>query len=130
MAQPCTICPDTAGDLTVTRLAAGTSTFSFPMEHVFTTPVRDRASEMDLFELLAVAFTTYRTRVLALPAACAAMMALMVLVNSQSWMLGAEAGGRVLFMRLGAIALMCLPATALTAKLTYNRLVAPALAKP
>ena len=43
--EPCAICPDAAGDLTVTRLAAGTSTFSFPMQQVFTTPVRDRAPD-------------------------------------------------------------------------------------
>ena len=162
--EPCMICPDAAGDLTVTRLAAGTSTFSFPMQGVFTTPVRDRAAEMDLFELLqsdgdrfrsaryataaavkvlsaiacvigvllalaAVAFTTHRTRYIALPAALAAMMALMVLVNSQSALLGAEAGRSVLFIRLAALALACLPATALTASLAYDRLVAPALAK-
>lgn len=162
--EPCAICPDAAGDLTVTRLAAGTSTFSFPMQQVFTTPVRDRAAELDLFELLqadgdrfvsarfattaavkvlsaiacvigvllalaAVAFTTHRTRYIALPAALAAMMALMVLVNSQSALLGAEAGRRVLFIRLAALALACLPATALTASLIYDRLVAPALAK-
>jgi lipopolysaccharide export LptBFGC system permease protein LptF len=162
--EPCTICPDTTGDLTVTRLAAGASTMSFPMHHVFTTPVRDREVEMNLFELLrtdgdrfrspqfataaagkvlsaiacvigvllafvAVAFTNYRTRYLALPLACAAMMGIMVLIGSQSALLGAEAGRSVLFMRLAALALACLPASALTASLVYDRLVTPALAK-
>ena len=162
--EPCTVCPDAAGDLTVTRLAAGASTFGVPMQQVFPTPVRDRADELDLFELLradgdrflstefataaavkvlsaiacvvgvllalaAVAFTTHRTRYVALPAALAAMMALMVLINSQSALIGAEAGRDVLFMRLAALALACLPATALTAGLIYDRLVAPALAK-
>lgn len=162
--DPCTICPDAAGNLAVTQLAAGPSTFGFPMQQVFTTPVRDRAAEMDLIELLqadgdrflsvrfataaavkvlsaiacvvgvllgfaAVAFTTYRTRYVALPVALAAMMALMMLINSQSALVGAETGRAVLFIRLAALALACLPLTALTARLIYHRLVAPALAK-
>lgn len=160
----CVICPDKAGDLTVTQLAAGASTLSFPMQHVFTMPVRDREIELNLFELLradgdrfrspqfataaavkvlsaiacvvgvllalvAAAFTNHRTRYVALPLACAAMMGIMVLIGSQASLLGAATGRSVLFVRLAALALACLPATALTTSLIYDRLAAPALAK-
>lgn len=163
--EPCTICLNDEGKIAVTGLLAGQSGFSFPMGDVFTSPVRNRASETNLPDLLAarqdrfvsegfatlaaikilsaiccvigimlalvaVAFTTFRTRVAALPVACAAMMLLMVLVNSQSWAFYVEAGRTALLLKLGAVAAACIPAAWLVAKLTYGRLIAPALAKP
>jgi hypothetical protein len=164
-APPCVICRDDGGRLTVTRLAAGESAFSFAMGDVFTVPVRNHSGELSLSELLAgdgdrfrsdvyarvaavkllsaitcviglllalvaVAFTTFRTRILALPLACGMMMIVLVLANSQVRLLDVGAGRTLLFLKLAALALACVPLTALTAKLVYGRLTAPALAKP
>lgn len=164
-APPCVICRDDDGSLTVTRLAAGESAFSFAMGDVFTVPVRNHSGELTLAELLAgdgdrfrsdayarvaaikmlsaiacvvglllalvaVAFTTFRTRILALPLACGVMMVVLVLANSQVWLLDVGAGRTLLFLKLAALALGSVPLTVLTAKLVYGRLTAPALAKP
>jgi lipopolysaccharide export LptBFGC system permease protein LptF len=80
--------------------------------------------------LLAVAFTTPRTRAIALPLAGAAMMGAMILVNSQAWLLQPDAGRLMLLVKLAAVAGGLLLVVTLVTRSAYGRLVAPALARP
>lgn len=163
--QPCSVCPDRQGSVPVTVVSAGASRFSFAMDDVFTSPLRNRSNELTLPELLAaeggrfrsagnaevaaakilsafsciigvliafvaVALTSSRTRVFALPAASILMMGVMLVVNSQARLLDVEAGSLLLMLKLAAIVLASVPLTFLVVGRVYGRLVAPALARP
>lgn len=161
----CSVCPDQHGNVPLTFISTGASRFSFAMDDVFTSPVRNRSNELTLPELLAgrgdrfhssynaevaaakilsafssiaavaialvaVAWTTNRTRIVALPLACISMMGIMLLVNSQTWLLDVEAGRFQLTLKIAAIVLTSVPLTFLLARHLYGRLISPALSRP